>query len=63
MSGKVIGGLDTNNKEADEAEDTKVEVEIPYYTANMDLIINTRECVVPQETMSLTDSKMHQNIK
>ena len=63
MSWKVIGGLATKNKEADETEDTKLEVEIPYYTANMDLIINTRECVMPQETMSLTDSKMHQHIK
>ena len=34
-------------KEADEAEDTEVEVELPYDIVNMELIINTREYVVP----------------
>ena len=39
--------LATNAEEADEAEDTELEVELSYDIVDMEIILNTRECVVP----------------
>ena len=37
----------TKTEESDEAEYAELEVELSYYIVNMELIINTREYVVP----------------
>ena len=40
-------GVSTKAEEYGEAEDTEVEVELPYDLVNLEIILNTRDCLVP----------------
>ena len=40
-------GVANKVEESEEAEDNEVEAELPYEIVNLDIILNTRECLVP----------------
>ena len=40
-------GVATKAEESEEAEDSEVEVNLTYDIVNMELILNTRGCLVP----------------
>ena len=40
-------GVATKAEESGEAEDNEVEVELPYYIVNLEIILNIRDCLVP----------------
>ena len=40
-------GVANKAEEYEEAEDNEVEAELPYDIVNLEIILNTRECLVP----------------
>ena len=40
-------GVANKAEEYDEAEDNEVELELPYDIFNLEIILNTRDCLVP----------------
>ena len=48
---------------ATKAKDTDVEVDLPENTVNLELLLITRDCVVPYATTSLTKVKRNHRIK
>ena len=40
-------GVATNSEESEEAEDNEVEVDLTYDIVNLEIILNTRDCLVP----------------
>ena len=52
-----------NSKGPEEVEKVEVEVYLPEDAVNMEILLNTRDCVVFKGSMSLTTVKSYHQIK
>ena len=60
---KEVTWVATKAEDAEKFKQCELDVELPEYTVNLELLLNTRNCIVLYESMSLTMVKIHQHIK